>query len=706
MFRLLNRNRWLIAALVLSTVIAAFCAKLNTAGNLSIGSAEARLMIDFPEVSILDRRALPQDLATLEKRAELYGTLMVTPPVLDQIARRAQLPAGQISALTRTTAPVPFTLTQVGSEERASQIRDSKAPYRLELQSDPIQPVLSIYVEAPTIGEALRLANSAGPGLEEYLQSVARREGGDPRVMPQVIQLGDAHGTVANSRAGLMIAGLTFGTVFVIAFALMFGLRLLRRRGAPIASLRTVAESRLGDWPRTTRLLPWSIAVLITMCWLVPFDRIQLDIPTPIDLTLDRLLLPAIAVIWVLAFLGRGVAAPRLRITPVHIALGAVLACAFLSVVIDARYLNQTGELMLAFKKLPLLLSYMVVFVIVASSVRRSEVPAFLTYTLVLAVICGVGVIFEYRTHNNPFLTLSGAIFRSPFVVTLANDGQVDSLGRRWIQGPTAYGVELIGMMSIALPIAILGILKSKSFRRKLLYSVAIAVLLAAIFATQRKSAMLAPVAAVAALGYFRRRELLSLAPLGLVLGVIVSVISPGAVHNVVSQFVRSDATQVATVSDRTADYDAIRPDVWTHLLIGRGHGSYNHDTYRVLDSEILMRLIETGLLGLVAFVVVPIAVVLLARRTVSERHPMWAPAALCGVSAAVCFLVISALYDVMAVPHLPDVFLYMAGLVVAVVGQQDSEPPRLEIAHQRHDPGDVLAPESGEPDRIPVAIG
>ncbi len=699
--RLLHRHRWLVAALALSTLIAAVCAKLNMAGNLTVGSAETHMMVDYPEESILDRSALPQDLATLEKHAELYGTLMTTSPVLDAIARRAQLPRGQISGLTRTTAGVPSTLTEPGSEERASQIRDSKAPYRLELQSDPFQPLLSIYAEAPSLDEALRLANSAQLGLEDYLRSLARRQGGDPRVMPRLVQLGAARGAVTNGHAALMIGGLTFGAAFVISLALLLVLIRLGRSRAHMARPQPVFESGLGDWPRTTRLLPWSIAALITMCWLVPFDRIELNIPAPIDITLDRILLPAIAVIWVLAFLSGRVAAPRLRLTPVHIALAAVLACAFASVVFDARYLNQTGELMLAFKKLPLLVSYVSVFVIVASSVRRTEVPAFMNYTLVLAVICGLGVILEYRTHTNPFLTLAHAVFRGPFEVTLVNDGALDSLGRRWIQGPTAYGVELIALMSMALPIAILGILKSKSYRRKLLYAFGITVILAAIFATQRKSAMLAPVAAVAALGYFRRRELLSLAPLGLVLGVLVSFLSPGAVHGVLSQFLRSDATQVATVSDRTADYDAIRPDVWAHLLIGRGYGSYNHDTYRVLDSEILNRLIETGVLGLAAFVFVPIAVILIARRTVSERHPRWAPAALCGVAAAVCFLVISTLYDVMAVPHAPDVFLYMAGLVVAVVAQQDTPQSRLEPepTHTEREADDVV-----ERDLVPVA--
>ena len=36
-------------------------------------------------------------------------------------------------------------------------------------------------------------------------------------------------------------------------------------------------------------------------------------------------------------------------------------------------------------------------------------------------------------------------------------------------------------------------------------------------FATQRKSALIAPAAVILTLAYFRRRELISLAPLGLV---------------------------------------------------------------------------------------------------------------------------------------------------------------------------------------------
>ncbi len=97
-------------------------------------------------------------------------------------------------------------------------------------------------------------------------------------------------------------------------------------------------------------------------------------------------------------------------------------------------------------------------------------------------------------------------------------------------------------------------------------------------------------------------------------------VLSPGALSSIANQFTRSDATAVGTVSDRTSDYDAIRPDVWSHLALGRGYGSYNHESYRILDSEILSQTIETGVLGLVAFLSIPLVVLASARGVIASR--------------------------------------------------------------------------------------
>jgi hypothetical protein len=384
--------------------------------------------------------------------------------------------------------------------------------------------------------------------------------------------------------------------------------------------------------------------------------------------------------LWILAFAIGKRMRPRLRMTPIHIAMGVFVAVAFLSVTLDARYLNQTMELMLSIKKLPLLLAYVSLFLIVSTAIRPSEVHAFMTLTLALAVIVGLGIIIELRFFTNIFSVIPAKLLPPPFVLEgdATAGGGLDSLGRRGIVGPTAVGVEAVAVLALALPIAIVRLLSDKRHKTRLIYAIAACILVAGMFATGRKSGLLAPAAVVLALGYFRRRELLSLAPYGFVMALAITVMSPGAVHGVLSQFLRDDSSTVAPTSDRVADYDAVRPDVWTHLLFGRGFGTYEHDTYRILDSEILSRTVETGVIGLLAFLAIGITVVVASRRTINRREEPYASLALMGAAAAVAFMVASTLFDATGFPHVTYIFLYIAGLVAVVIGRGESdEPPR-----------------------------
>lgn len=217
----------MLALLLVSTLIGAVAAKVNTSGNLVVGAAVTHVVVDDPDASIVDRVATYADVANLEKRAVLYSHLMTTPPVLAAIAKRAGVPADQLSGIVRITEGEPHSMLQVGAEERAAQIRDSFAPYRLEMQSDTGEPILTIYSEAPSAGMALQLANSSILGLQDYLRQLAEEERLPQRELPVLRQLGPAEGGVANSSARIMIGGLTFITAFALSLA---GLLVLIRR--------------------------------------------------------------------------------------------------------------------------------------------------------------------------------------------------------------------------------------------------------------------------------------------------------------------------------------------------------------------------------------------------------------------------------------------------------------------------------------------
>ena len=507
-----------------------------------------------------------------------------------------------------------------------------------------------------------------------------------------------ARGAPVDGGATMTIAFLTFITVFGLALAILLGAEhLFDRRRRPAPRSPRAADADVHDaWPHTSRLLPWMLAGFIALLWLTPFNNISLDVSAPIELRLDRLVLPVLGLVWILALAAGGHVAPRLRVTGIHLALGAFLACAFLSVVTDARYLNHSLEFELSLKKLPLIVSYVSVFVIAASAVRRTEVRAFMTYTLGLSVIVALGMIWEYRMKTNLFWDWSDKLLPGIFSIEGAlPGGAVDHIGRRVVRGPAEVPLEAVAMLTFALPIALVRILHTKRWRDRLLYGLAVCALIAATMATYRKSGIVAPVAVVLTLAYFRRRELLRLAPLGMVLLIIVSAISPGALGSTINQFTRSDAASVPTVSDRSADYDAVRPDVWTHIVLGRGWGTYNHDSYRILDSEILHRTIETGVLGLIAFLMLGVTVILCSRKTIASRDPQSAPIALIGASIASAFIVLAFLFDSLSFPHVAYIFLYMVGLETAVLR------PRRELAEAP--PPEAEDPIDEEPDVIRV---
>jgi O-Antigen ligase len=699
----LNRyaRRRVAAALAISTFVGVVLAGFNSGigpfppsdeDGLQVATATTHVVVDRPQgtPSAVFRRALPQDQQTGVKHAELLGRVMVSQPVLERVAEHCDVSGDEISGQARTTSNVPTAFAEPDSERRASEIRGSTAPYRIEVQGRPYTPVIDVFTQAPSAAQATCLADASSVALGDYLQQVANQRGVDVDGLAQLREIPGAPGAVVNGHAPLAIAMLTFLVAFALTCSALYGFIALRRRrlekpvrgpvavngtngngSAPTSGSENGSATPADDcWPRTTRVLPWMLAAFIAVLWLMPFNTINLDATLPIDLPLDRLILPVIAFAWLIALIAGGRGAPRVRMTWIHAALGAFFLVALLSVVLDAHYLNQTLELELALKKLATIFSYVLLFVIVASVIRRGEVHAFLTFTLVLAVICALGMIYEYRSGYNVFWEWSDKLMPGIFDVQrqLEVGPVVDSIGRRLVWGPAEVPLEAVAMLTFALTIGLVRLIDAKRWGQRALYAVATCILVAAVFATYRKSAFIAPAAVVLALAYYRRRDLLRLAPLGLAVLLTVMMLSPGALGSTFDQFLRSDRTELNTVSDRVADYDAVRPDVWSHLVFGRGWGSYNHETYRILDSEILLRLIETGVIGLVAFLLIGAAVLAVTRRPIAGRDQLAAPVALIGALCAVAFVVFAFLFDTLSFPHVPYIFLYITGLAAVVI--------------------------------------
>jgi len=417
------------------------------------------------------------------------------------------------------------------------------------------------------------------------------------------------------------------------------------------------AAKRAADWPQTNRLLPWALFGFIAMLWLVPFDSIKLPVGGPVDATLDRPLLVLLVGLWLLASeTGRG---RRIRNSPIHWAFAIFIAVAIVSVLVHAEALVRVDGLDLAVKQLALLMSYGVFFALAAAILRATEVPKMITAMLVLAAITATAVILEYRLGINPFHDWIGPLF--PGYVRPEGLGEIDSIGRKLMYGPAVQPLAVAVMLSMTLPFAFAWLLKAKEQRERLLYGGLVLLLIGGAVATQKKTSLVGPLACVLVLTAYRPRAMARLAPLAVVLVVVVHLIAPGALGAVVDQVAPGSVDKVDTTQDRVSDYDAIKPDLVAHPLVGRGYGSYDQKQHRILDNQYLGLAIGVGLLGLVAYLAIFATCFLRANRVIRSGDPDRAPPALGAAAAIVVALVAGALLDFLSFPQLPYMLCFIA---------------------------------------------
>ena len=192
--------------------------------------------------------------------------------------------------------------------------------------------------------------------------------------------------------------------------------------------------------------------------------------------------------------------------------------------------------------------------------------------------------------------------------------------------------------------------------------------------ATERKTAIVAPIAAFAVLIAYNRR-LLRWAPLALLAAIpAIHFAAPGALgtFGILATGSSSDSTQ-----QRVSDYSGIAPDVLSNPILGRGYGSLATDNprwYRILDNEYLDEVFQVGFVGLLAYLAMVIAALASAHGVV-KRSAGRAPPIVAAAAGCAAYGVVSATFDAMSFPQAPYCFFFVAGLIAAAAASPDTEP-------------------------------
>lgn len=431
------------------------------------------------------------------------------------------------------------------------------------------------------------------------------------------------------------------------------------------------SESTWGEdaWPRTRRPLPWLFAALLAMIFLVPFDAIHLNVSLPVSSDLDRFVVMALVAVWAIGTaLRKKQTVERLRPSGWAIGMIAFLLVAVASIAFNVERITNLGEWDDAQKHLAVLFSMAAVFAIVALNLRASELRAFSILIVTLAVITAAGTIYEKKTGYNVFYETSSAVF-SPVATVGTSPTEINpnpsTTPRPTITGPTRHALSVTSILGMALPFAVVLAAISPVRRRRILWSIAACLIIAGALITQRKSGAVVPAMALLVLFVLRPRQLLRLAPFGLVALAVALVLTPG-IFSTVSEL--GHTSEQDSTQGRTSDYPAIVPDLLTRPMIGRGFGTLNServDTYRIFDNEYLGQLFQVGALGLLAFIALVVTPLFVARSVLRSDDPVRGPPALAAGAACLAFGVASALYDILTFPQAPYLFLFMAAMCV-----------------------------------------
>jgi hypothetical protein len=673
--------------------------------NVEFATAKNQVLVDTDPSMLVDPNS---NWLGSTKLALTYTLYLKTDAAREAVGEAVGVHGDQVASSG------PFS-TLLDRTNLATRLPQPPAPekrlYRLVIDVSPYRPLVTLYGQAPTTREAKAIADAARALLIHSVgtQQTTFKVPDDAKVVLR--PLGPTEGGLVNPGARLQLMGFVFA--LVMAFGLFgYGWLGRRRRRRQMGSAFTarppvdlIDEERPGsdDWPHTRRVMPWLLAGFIVMLFTLPFDAISLPINLPLDSKLDRVYIIPLALLWISSVaIVTGPARPRIRLTRIHVAALAFFAICCLSLALNREALINLGEFQLGLKKLVLLATYLLFFVIAASTIRPREVPRYVTMMIVLAVIAAVGGILEYRLKINPFYQWTAKVLP----VAIPSDMFTrDSIGRISVYGPAGQPLELATMLGMMLPFALLRAIETPEKRRRMLYMLASGLMVAGAMATVRKTSFIAPTVGVLVLITYRPRVVVrKLLPLALILGVVVHFSSPGAFGSVLNQLNPTAFNSVLTTKDRTSDYDAVRPDVMSHVLFGRGYQTYDGHKYRILDNEYLALAIGVGFVGLAAYLLIFAVALSAAHPTIRGPDPRRASLALACAGAVAVMAVVTLLFDNLSFPHVPYLFFLIAALVVVLRERSPAEgtapatvPVRLGMPI-RHDRPLSLRPPAGAP--------
>ncbi|GGU23640.1 O-antigen ligase family protein [Streptomyces daghestanicus] len=565
------------------------------------------------------------------------------------------------------TADVLIRTLQSGASADELRSRGVTDPYTVAFAADADGPLLGLSVtgtdRAKVLRETTTLTEFAGEQLTA-LQAASKvppvyAVQSAPVVLPQT--------PVPRSKsryqgvAAVVIAGLVGAFLLSV---LAEGVAVVRRRGRALAGyVARRHRARPPERPKGLLVRRLDATTVLTGYLVLAFF-------VPSNLTLPALggvgtpanVFALLGLLWYLATWlgGRIRPAPGTRLP--RVAMCVLAAAVLLSYLAAATRGSSHAEVLGADRGLIGLLVWVALVVLASAGIQeRARLETLMRRLVVLGTVVALIGYYDFFAATN----IADSISIPGLQSGSAGSGAMDRGSFTRPRSTTAHPLEFGGMLALLVPFAVHQAFDPVRRHAGALRRWApVAIMAGALPLTVSRTSIIGAFIVILVM-VPRWKPQRRWAALGLILGsvAVFKVIIPGLIGTITNLFAGFLSDSDSSTQARTVKYSAIVPYLKEHPWFGRGFGTFTPDLYFFTDNEYMLILAETGVVGLVAFLVLIAtgihtggAVRRLAR-TESDRELGQA-----FFASALVALVTSATFDALSFPMYAGMFFLILG--------------------------------------------
>jgi hypothetical protein len=372
----------------------------------------------------------------------------------------------------------------------------------------------------------------------------------------------------------------------------------------------------------TTRSIvtwPNAVILLLAVIWLVPTKLYTLPVQLPFQLELYRLLIVGMVFVFVMSALRTG---RDIDAVGAGKPLWALALAALLSQAVNSRSLDAAGNQSQAFKSLTFFLSFIVLFLLVASTIDNvRDIDKIFAGLVIGGALVSLAALYESRTNYNLFDHLNSWL---PFT---RNEREIFDVraGRLRVHASAQHPIALGAALTMTAPLAVYLAQRAARGARTVFWAVAAGVLMLGAIATISRTAVAMGIAMLLLAIWLRPKVLPRVLPVLLVVPIAAHAVAPGALGGLAHAFgIGGGKPLIQSVQGRPGQpgsgrLDDIHPGLklWSRSpLVGLGIGTREVGTSGVsadsstsasgaivFDNQYLRTLVSLGLIGLIGAV-------------------------------------------------------------------------------------------------------